>query len=400
VPATYPFADLPANVAAFCAVLRRDHGFRVGHDELRDALRALQLMPIDDERAVRNALRPILSHTLQDAAVFDRAFDAFFHPAGRGPRTGAADSPQAAGADRAGHDSRRVAGIDQVQLAADAGESAATAFSLAAIDDTDSGGVRAAALRSSYSPAHSGGSPLDLGPVDDAWRAAAASFITRIETALSRRWAPALRGRRFDFRRTLRRSLATGGEVVLPRWQARPHVRPRFVSIIDGSRSMADHRAPAVSMTVALAGVTSPVAAFVFSTELRDVTHNVKRAAAGERLRLPDLRHAWGGGTGIGSSLREFVHRYGAQLLGRNVIVIVASDGLDLGPPDLLRGAMARIQRRSAAIVWLNPLVESAGYEPTAAGMRAARPFVSTFAWAGDAEGLRRLAREVRIRAR
>ena len=41
---------------------------------------------------------------------------------------------------------------------------------------------------------------------------------------------------------------------------------------------------------------------------------------------------------------------------------------------------MREIHRRSAAIAWLNPLVATPGYEPTAGAMRAARPFITTFA--------------------
>ena len=34
-PLMYPFASLPDNLIAFCAVLRRDHGFRIGPGELQ-----------------------------------------------------------------------------------------------------------------------------------------------------------------------------------------------------------------------------------------------------------------------------------------------------------------------------------------------------------------------------
>jgi uncharacterized protein with von Willebrand factor type A (vWA) domain len=64
-----------------------------------------------------------------------------------------------------------------------------------------------------------------------------------------------------------------------------------------------------------------------------------------------------------------------------------------------LGDAMIRLRRHSAAIIWLNPLLESAGYEPTARGMRIARPHVTTFTWASDAAGLRRLSRLVSVRA-
>jgi uncharacterized protein with von Willebrand factor type A (vWA) domain len=48
--------------------------------------------------------------------------------------------------------------------------------------------------------------------------------------------------------------------------------------------------------------------------------------------------------------------------------------------------------------VWLNPLLDTAGYEPTALGMSTARPFVTTLASVTDPAGLVRLSRMMRIR--
>jgi uncharacterized protein len=110
------------------------------------------------------------------------------------------------------------------------------------------------------------------------------------------------------------------------------------------------------------------------------------------------LRQAWGGGTSIGGCLREFLRTAGGRLLGREVFAIIASDGLDVGSPEVLREAMAEIHRRTAGVIWLNPLLETAGYEPTALGMSVARPYVTTLACANDASGLRQLARIVRTR--
>ena len=76
----YPFATLPGNLAAFCHALRRRHGFHIGPGELHDAARALDVVDLASERAVRNALRPILSGTLDDVRVFDAAFTQFFFP--------------------------------------------------------------------------------------------------------------------------------------------------------------------------------------------------------------------------------------------------------------------------------------------------------------------------------
>jgi hypothetical protein len=78
---------------------------------------------------------------------------------------------------------------------------------------------------------------------------------------------------------------------------------------------------------------------------------------------------------------------------------MIVSDGLDVGEPNVLGDAMRELHRRSAGLVWLNPLLETPGYEPTAAGMITARPYITTFASANDVVGLARLSRLVRVRA-
>lgn len=250
-------------------------------------------------------------------------------------------------------------------------------------------------------------SPLDADDVEApelpriarVWREAAQVFVRRLQLGLSRRWRPARRGRRFDLRRTLRASLQTGGEALAPRWLRRPRRTPRFVVLVDGSRSMSDHARTALQMAVAMAGVTMRVEVFTFSTELGRVTHEVRRAAAGESCRLEGVHHTWAGGTSIGACLRDFLRRFGGRMLGRDTVVMIASDGLDVGAWDTLRDAMRELHRRSAGVVWLNPLLETPGYQPTASGMRAARPFVDTFASVNDAAAFARLSRLVRTRA-
>ena len=66
--------------------------------------------------------------------------------------------------------------------------------------------------------------------------------------------------------------------------------------------------------------------------------------------------------------------------------------------PEVLRGAMREIRRRAAGVAWLNPLLDTPGYEPSARGMAAARPFITTFSSVPDAPGLARLARTLRLR--
>jgi hypothetical protein len=239
----------------------------------------------------------------------------------------------------------------------------------------------------------------ELPGVERAWRDAARSFVRRLHLGMSRRWRSASRGRRFDLRRTLRAAVQTGGEALSPRWLRRPRRAPRFVLLVDGSRSMSAHARTALQMAIAMATATKRIEVFTFSTGLERVTDDVRRAAAGEVRRLDHLHDAWGGGTSIGACFHDFLRLFGERMVGRDTVVIIASDGLDVGAPDRLRDAMRELHRRSAGVVWLNPLLETEGYEPTASGMRAARPYVTTFTSINDASGLVHLSRTVRLRA-
>jgi len=398
----YPFATVPENLAAFCRLLRRRHGFKIGPGELLDAARALDVVSLASEQAVRHALRPVLSGTPEEAAVFDEAFASFFFPGPAGmprdemPSTRRDPGPGTEGREADATDARSTPRPDaDVEDTSGVGGGAMTPFE-AAEGPEDEASVFAP---SSYSPLEADDVEApELPRVGRVWRDAAQAFVRRLHRGLSRRWRPASRGRRFDLRRTLRASLQTGGEALAPRWLRRPRRAPRFVLLVDGSRSMSDHARTALKMAVAMAGVTR-VEVFTFSTELGRVTPEVRRAAAGESCRLEGVHHAWAGGTSIGACLRDFLRRFGGRLLGRDTVVMIASDGLDVGAWETLRSAMRELHRRSAAVVWLNPLLETPGYEPTASGMRAARPFVDTFASVTDAAAFARLSRLVRLRA-
>jgi len=154
---------------------------------------------------------------------------------------------------------------------------------------------------------------------------------------------------------------------------------------------MSAYTRSALQLAVALARATARVEVFTFSTSLQRVTGDVRKAAAGETRDVAGLEAAWGGGTSIGGCLGEFVRTFGERLLSRDTVVIIASDGLDVGDPGGLRETMATLRRRSAAIVWLNPLLDTAGYEPTAAGMSAARASITSFTNITDAASLARL---------
>jgi uncharacterized protein len=66
--------------------------------------------------------------------------------------------------------------------------------------------------------------------------------------------------------------------------------------------------------------------------------------------------------------------------------VVICSDGIDRGSPELISSEMARLARVAHRIIWVNPLAASPGYEPLARGMAAAMPYVDRFL-PGDTTG-------------
>jgi uncharacterized protein with von Willebrand factor type A (vWA) domain len=399
----YPFASLPENLAAFCETLRRHHGFHIGPGELHDAARALDIVDVADERAVRHALRPILASTLDDTVVFDAAFTQFFlRGSARVPQDQLPSRRSEPGVGADGRETDAERGLRAPPSDADAREaSGPSGGPMIPIESTGDALEGAAMLaRASYSPLAANASEApELPRIEQAWHDAARVFVRQLHLGLSRRWKPSSQGRRFDLRRTLRASLQTGGEALSARWLRRPRHAPRIVLLVDGSRSMSAYARITLKIAVALASATMRVEVFTFSTRLKRVTVDVRRAAAGESRRLERLHEAWAGGTAIGACLREFLQRFGERMVGRDTVVMIASDGLDVGVPGLLRDTMRDLHRRSAGVVWLNPLLETEGYEPTAAGMNAARPYITTFTSINNQGGLARLSRVVRLRA-
>ncbi|MDE3155339.1 MAG: hypothetical protein KGN76_09555, partial [Acidobacteriota bacterium] len=203
----YPFESLPENLTAFCSLLRDEHGFRIGARELHDAARVLEVVPIGDQQAVRDALRPILCSRQDDVRVFDRAFTRFFFP-------GPPGVPQA----RMAPVEREPGGASQRRREATRRRPVPTAPGSA--DETGEGGrpqpvpldvgesvdeEAAATAHAAWSPMESpaGESPA-VTRADAPWQEAARAFVRRLLVGLSRRWRPARRGLRFDLRRTVR----------------------------------------------------------------------------------------------------------------------------------------------------------------------------------------------------
>lgn len=186
-----------------------------------------------------------------------------------------------------------------------------------------------------------------------------------------------------DLRRTLRRSFRTGGEPLsLARRRRRRRPR-RLVLLLDVSRSMTSYSSALVTVAHAALRADPRWEAFCFGTRLTRVTRALGCAEPQEALeRAADEVLDWDGGTRIGDSLKAFLD--GHANTARGAVVVLCSDGLEVGDPDVLAEQMARLSRLAYRVIWLNPLKESPMYEPLARGMQAALPYVDRFAGGHD----------------
>ncbi len=393
LPYLFPHSDLPRNLLAFCERLR-SKGFTIGPQEVSDALRAVETVGVANRTKFRTALKLVLCTRLEDAAQFDTLFYAFFLD----KRLEAKGSTRDAEAHEAVDENTTQ---EDESSGEKVGQEVERETQSLEIHESDGEGEKGhnPLLRAwfSYAAAQSE-TPVTLPQEDmDKMLAAAKHLATRLRLGKSRRWRSSKHGQRFDVRRTLRHSLQTGGEAVIPLWLTHPPRKPRFVLLLDGSRSVAAHSGVLLQFAQALTRRTSRVETFVFSTQLRRISAELRQALK-QGDSLQNLGEAWGGGTRLGESLETFVRKHSARLT-KDTLVIIASDGLDTTDDQTpLERAMRELHRRSAGVVWLNPLLETKGYAPTARGMLSALPYIDTLTSARDAASFRALADEIHLR--
>jgi uncharacterized protein with von Willebrand factor type A (vWA) domain len=194
----------------------------------------------------------------------------------------------------------------------------------------------------------------------------------------TRRTRKAPSGRSPDLRRTVRESLRMHGEPAeLFRRRRRIRLRP-LILILDVSGSMADYSRNLLQFAYSARRAADRVEVFCFGTRLTRITRELDHRRPDEALeRAAKTVFDWEGGTRIGASLDAFVREWGRRGLCRGGIVVICSDGLDRGDPDVLAAAMERLARLSHKVVWMNPHKgDNRNFIPSTLGMMVAAPHV------------------------
>ena len=229
---------------------------------------------------------------------------------------------------------------------------------------------------------------LDFEQMSTAEIAEAKRMLARLTLPVrpipSRRAISDSRGRRPDWRATMRQSMRQGGEIRRIARKARRVRWPALVALCDISGSMSQYSRALLHFLHAVSNARgagwSSVHAFTFGTRLTNITRHFRRrdvdaalAAAGAEAR------DWEGGTRIGDCLRAFNRDWSRRVMGQGALVLLVTDGLDRGDPEELTRQMERLKLSARKVVWLNPLLRWEGFAPSAIGIAAMLPHVDSF---------------------
>jgi uncharacterized protein len=215
----------------------------------------------------------------------------------------------------------------------------------------------------------------------------------RVRPIPTRRTRPAEHGARIDRARTVREALRRGGEVARLRREERRERPPAVVALCDISGSMGRYSEMLLRFLHTLLAHRRRGHVFTFATHLTNVTRvladrDVDRALAEVGREVTD----WASGTRLGACLREFNQKWSRRVLAQGAVVLLVTDGLDRDDADVLRVEAARLGRSCRRLVWLNPLLRFAGFEPRAQGVRALLPCVDEHRPVHDLASLEALA--------
>lgn len=357
---------LADNLSGFCRTLRRA-GVRVDAARMALAQQAVMLVGMARED-FSAALEAVLVSREQDRMVFRELFDAYFRnpnvaqkllaqmlpsaeskaePVKRRPRVSEALAPV-----RAARNAPPPRGEDKVEF-----DAAMTASDLQRLRQADFNQLSASEYLLVERLARE--VPLPLPHY------------------AARRTRPGTRGHRPHWPGAMRKAAGSGGEVLqVPMLQRRQQPLPLLV-LVDVSGSMERY---ARLLLAFLHAATSPRHAgpglrrdvFAFGTGLTDLTPAFRLADTDAMLDAASAAICdFAGGTRMGDSLAQLRVQHARRLVGRRTLVLLVSDGLDTGAPEVLDPELAWLRRHCGRLLWLNPLLRFDGYAPTARGATA-----------------------------
>ncbi len=352
------------NILVFGRLLRRA-GLPVSPQQNLTFARALTWIDFDDRNQVFHAARSCYVTRSEDLRLFGLLFDKFWKSRSEGR---AMDPPQAPIAPRFDLKKKRQFSLVQY-MAAKAGSNDPE------VDVADRSGTF-----SHEEVVHRKGfaemTPEELDRIRELidglrWQAALRQ---------TRRQVPDSRGRRLYLRRVIRDAARHDGTPIRLWYRSRKIKQRPIVLIADISGSMEKYSRLVLQFFYGVTHSLQRVESFVFGTRLSRITNELRLRNVDQALREAGQEvYDWAGGTRIGESLGAFNRLWSRRVLRRGAVVVVISDGWERGDVGILRHEMRHLYHRCHRLIWLNPHLGHASYQPLVDGMAAALPFVDDF---------------------
>ena len=229
---------------------------------------------------------------------------------------------------------------------------------------------------------------LDFEQMSTAETAQAKRILARLKLPVdpiaSRRGQASHLGQRIDRARTLRAAMRQGGEMhqialvkPKPRW-------PNLIALCDISGSMSQYSRIILhflhTVSNAKGAGWAKVHAFTFGTRLTNITRHLHQRDVDAALAAAGAEaQDWEGGTRIGECLHQFNRDWSRRVMGQGAVVLLITDGLERGDPDLLEKEIERLHLSARRLIWLNPLLRWDGFAPKAQGVATMLPHVDSF---------------------
>ncbi len=347
-------------------------GLDVDTGRMIDLSQAIEFIPIGSKTDFYYTLRGLLVHRHEDIALFDRAFAAFWR--NRRAEWGSGNAISAGEVRRPPRPRivappLRLPGQDP-ETDPKTNQSQSDEPPILQVTKTYS--VREVLRKKNFA---------ELDPEEmEAIQRMLAEFDWKPGCRRTRRRHPG-HGPLMDMRNVLRHNIHYGGEII--DWTYKePKMKPRpLVILADISGSMERYTRLLLHF---LYGVNQQIAqgveTFVFSTRLTRITRHLGDKDIDQALReIGQSVQDWSGGTRIGDALKSFNYIWARRVLARGAVVLLISDGWDRGDAEVLQREIARLRRSCYRLIWLNPLLGDAQYEPLARGMQTALPYIDDF---------------------
>lgn len=342
----------------------RSKGMKVGVQETSHALEVAQLGLIKTPQSFKNALSAVFCHCKEDKVIFHKLFDEFWLREDDGKRKGKMKM----------HVERITKSVNQrtsiMMMGRQKNESENDELK---DSQTTSGASLTNRLRKT-----------DLSKITEVdyelLEELADKLWKQMHLRLSRRRKNSNKPELLNLRQTIRQNVANGGEMINLSFKKKKRRKPRLLVLLDVSGSMDKYSLFLLRFIYALRQNFAQLEAFLFSTQMVHITDLVKQKITPKDLRALSVRaNSWASGTKIGNCFKDFNENFAPRTLNSNTLVLILSDGLDTGTPEVLNAELKKISKKARKLIWLNPLKGMQGYEPTARGMQAAMPHVDVF---------------------